>query len=163
MAEINKCFHITQNEPLTKNVLLTAVLTSLSKFAFCNLNALELSSILVSVLYFTSIAAFSHSASRIPASLLAWKSTIHYGVMYLSRSKYNDLRCLIVKSRINTCATPISASRFTAAVCAFPAILSKVMIQFICYDLCVICSDCQSYCNHINNFIYLRHVPRDAR
>ena len=63
---------MTQNEQLTNNfMLLTAVLTSLSKFAFCNLKALELSSILVSVLYFTSIAAFSHSASRIPASLLA--------------------------------------------------------------------------------------------
>lgn len=47
----------------------TAVLTSWSKFAFCSLNILELSSILVSVEYFTSMAVLSHSASRIPASL----------------------------------------------------------------------------------------------
>ncbi len=74
--------------------ILTAVLTSLSKLAFWSLNALrenkianylfiliwetldvlidlELSSIFVSVLYLTSMAAFSHSASRMPASRLA--------------------------------------------------------------------------------------------
>ena len=41
----------------------TAVLTSRSNCAFCSLNALVLSSILVSVLYLTSMAARSHSAS----------------------------------------------------------------------------------------------------
>lgn len=46
-----------------KSYILTAVLISLSKFAFCNLYILELSSIFVSVLYLMSIADFSHSAS----------------------------------------------------------------------------------------------------
>lgn len=72
-----------------KHYLLTAVLISLSNMAFCSLYIRALSSIFVSVVYLISIADFSHSASRIPASLFA-------------------------------CATPMSASLLTAAVCDFP-------------------------------------------
>uniref|UniRef100_L7LUJ2 Uncharacterized protein n=1 Tax=Rhipicephalus pulchellus TaxID=72859 RepID=L7LUJ2_RHIPC len=65
-------------------------LTSASKLAFCSWYIRLESSILVLAPYLTSMADFSHSASRMPASLSAW-------------------------------ATPMSASRLTAAVRARPS------------------------------------------
>lgn len=76
----------------------TAVLTSWSKFAFCSLNILELSSILVSVEYFTSIAVLSHSASRIPASLLL-KWNRKFSCTTSGFSSHSSLTCLLQPHR----------------------------------------------------------------
>lgn len=64
-----------QYSPSKYNLTLTAVLTSWSNCAFCSLNMRVLSSILVSIEYFTSIAVFSHSAS------CRWK-------YYMSKKRY---------------------------------------------------------------------------
>ena len=97
--------------------------TYLLKAAVLNFKFLLSPSTLASALYFTSIVSFWHTASRIPASRSAYnvKNCMANDIFILCQILFDHLRhismaCLI----ICTWATPISASRFTAAVWDLP-------------------------------------------
>ena len=167
MAETNKCFPI-RRAIAQKNITYSSI-NFFVKVCFLQFEGSWVIfnfSVRIVLYIHCSLFAFCLANSGVPVGLkisnLSWSNVFEQVKVPVVNK---NLRCLTVKPRINTWATPISASRFTAAVCAFPKILSTVMIH--CNSSVMISAWYLAIVNPIliacMILIYNRNLPRDAR